>query len=169
MNNIGQFPESLPLLEKAHELSPKKQSISFELVTAYLNLGKDMEKAIDLAKSTYESAPYYYQAKFAYATTLVASGKEAEAKKLFADDPTLFTSTPMAQAYVTSKQYSKAIEIYKNLVKANPDEISYRGQLAQIQLTAGLKYEAIETLRTLAKDKPELKAQVEATIKQIGQ
>jgi Flp pilus assembly protein TadD len=169
MNNIGQFPESLPLLEKAHELSPKKQSITFELVTAYLNLGDNMDKAIELVKSAYESAPDYYQAKFAYATTLVAGGREAEAKKLFADDPSLFTSAPMAQAYITRKQYSKAIEIYKNLVKTNPDDVNYRAQLAQTQYTAGLKYEAIETLRALAKDKPELKDQVEATIKQIGQ
>lgn len=167
MNNIGQFPDALPLLEKAHELSPRKQSISLELMTTYLNLNVGMDKVIALAKSTYESAVSYSQAKSAYATTLVATGKEAEAKELFKDDLSAFNSPQIAQAYLINKQYSKAIEIYKILIKNNPSEIGYRAQLAQIQYTAGQKYEAIATLRAIAVDKPELKAQVEAAIKQI--
>jgi len=169
MNNIGQFTEALPLLEKAQELSPKKQSIIFELVTSYINLNTNLDKAVELAKMAYESAPDYYQAKFAYATTLVTAGKEKEAKELFKDDPSVLNSAQMAQAYFIRKEYWKAIEIYKTLIKENPNEINYRAQLAQIQYTAGQKYEAIATLRTLAKDKPELKDQIEAAIKQMGQ
>jgi O-antigen ligase/thioredoxin-like negative regulator of GroEL len=169
MNNIGQFQDALPLLEKAHQLSPNKQSISFELITTYINLGTKIEDAIKLAKTTYESAKDHDQAKFAYATTLIIGGKEAEAKELFKDNLSALNSPQIAQAYVSRKEYNKAIEIYKGLVKGNPNEINYRAQLAQTQYIAGLKYEAIETLRTLAKDKPELKAQVEAAIKQMGQ
>jgi Flp pilus assembly protein TadD len=169
MNNIGQFTEALPLLEKAQELSPKKQSIIFELVTSYINLNSNLDKAVALAKSAYESAPEYFQAKFAYATTLVTAGKEKEARELFKDDPSIFSSTQMAQAYFLRKEYWKAIEIYKTLVKENPGEINYQAQLAQIQYTAGQKYEATATLRALAKEKPELKDQIEAAIKQMGQ
>ena len=57
--------------------------------------------------------------------------------------------------------------IYKALVKANPKEINYLSQLAQTQYQAGQKYAAIETLRLISADKPELKGQIDEAIKQI--
>lgn len=167
MNNVGQYGEAVSLLEKALELSPSKQSIIFELVTGYLNMNTNLDRAVELIKGAYESAPDYYQAKFAYATTMVAAGKDAEAREIFKDEPDLFNSPQMAQAYVLSKKYSRAIEIYRNLIKENPTDINNRAQLAQVQYLAGQKYEAIATLQALANDNPELKAQIDATIKQI--
>ena len=167
MNGIGQYNEAVPLLEKALELSPKKQSIIYDLATSYLNLNTNIDKAVELMKGAYESAKSNSQAKISYATTLISAGKESEAKELFKDDPSALISPQIAQAYFVKKQYSKAIEVYKALVKSSPTNVNYLSQLAQIQYTAGLKYDAVETLRIIIKNNPELKEQVETAIKQI--
>ncbi len=167
MNNVGQYSEAVTLLEKGLELSPQKQSIIYELVTSYLNLNIKLDESVKLMKQAYESAPENAQAKLAYSTTLISAGKETEARELFKDDPSALVSPQVAQAYLVRKQYAKAIEIYKSLIKSNPKDINYRGQLAQIQYTAGLSYEAVQTLKAIAVDNPELKVQIDAAIKQI--
>lgn len=167
MNGIGQYGEAVPLLEKALELSPRKQSIIYDLATSYINLNKNIDKAVEIMKGAYESAKDNSQAKISYATTLISADKEKEAKELYKDNPTALITPQVAQVYFIKKQYTKAIEIYKALVKANPKDVNYRAQLAQTQFVAGFKYDAIETLRTISRDNPELKDQVEQAIKQI--
>ncbi len=167
MNGIGQYTEAVPLLEKALELSPKKQTIIYDLATSYLNLNTNIDKAVELMKGAYESAKDNSQAKISYATTLISAGKENEARELFKDNPSALVSPQIAQAYFVKKQYSKAIEVYKALVKSSPTDVNYLSQLAQIQYAAGLKYDSVETLRIIIKNNPELKEQVETAIKQI--
>lgn len=165
-NSIGQFIVSTPLLEKAHELSPDKQSVSFQLAGAYINANR-MEDALALYKKAYESEPSYTVAKNSYLSALVATGKEDEAKKIFSDSPELFETTQIAQIYASVKNYSKSIALYKKLLAANPTDLNLNSQLAQVQNMAGLKYEAIATLRKIAKDHPDLKIQVDEAIKQV--
>lgn len=166
MNGVGQYNYALPLLEKANKLTPRKQSAILLLAQLYMNSGKEKE-AVDLLKEAYESAPNNSNVRSAYATALVIVGKESEARKMFDNDPSIFESQQMAQTYAISKQYTKAIAVYKTLIKNNPTDVNYRAQLAQVQFEAGLKYDSILTLRALAEDRPDLKAQIEATIKQI--
>ena len=173
-NSIGQYNLALPLFEKAHELSPRKQTVDFELATDYLNLGSQgdktlNDKALQLMKQAYLSAPAYFQAKAAYVTALVLSGKEADARSEFKNDPAIFNTAQMAQAFISLKQYQKAIDIYKGLVKVSPTDVNIQAQLAQVQYTAGQISESVATLRAIEKDHPELKDQIEAAIKQIQQ
>lgn len=165
-NSTGQFIVSTPLLEKAHKLSPDKQSISFQLAGAYINANR-MEDALALYKKAYESEPGYTVAKSSYLSVLVAAGKEDEARKIFSDSPELFETTQIAQIYASIKNYSKSIALYKKLLATNPTDLSLNSQLAQVQNMAGLKYEAIATLRKIAKDHPDLKTQVDEAIKQV--
>lgn len=168
MNGIGQYTQAVPLLEKALELSPRKQSIIYELATSYLNVGNNNEKAVTLIKEAYESSPDNDAAKLAYATTLISADKEKEAKELYKDNLDALAVPQIAQVYINKKQYYKAIEIYRSLIKREPKELNYRSQLAQIQYMAGQKYDAIETLREISKDYPEYKEQVENAIKQLS-
>lgn len=73
----------------------------------------------------------------------------------------------MAQVYVLLKQYSKAISIYQKLVSASPADVNLRAELAQTQYAAGQTTIAIATLRSIEKDHPDLKDQIEAAIKQV--
>ena len=104
MNRVGQLNQAEPLLIKAHELSPAKQSVTFLLATTYVNIGKESQ-AVELLKQAYESDPTYEEAKLAYISSLIYSGREAEARSLFKDDLKLFETGRAADAYVSPQQY----------------------------------------------------------------
>ena len=166
-NQINQLQQAQSLLEKAHSLSPAKQSIDFQLATDYMNGGKT-EQGLALLKQAYESDTTYVDAQIAYAMGLIIAGKEKDARAFFHDDPAIFENPRMAQIYVSLKQYDKAIEIFKKLVAANPTDINTKAQLAQIQFTAGLKADGTATLKSLEADHPEYTQQIEAAIKQMS-
>ncbi|MFA6601237.1 MAG: O-antigen ligase family protein [Candidatus Paceibacterota bacterium] len=166
LNSVGKFTESLPILLSAHELSPAKQTISLELATTYLNNGK-LAEALSLLKGAYEAAPDFYQVKAAYLTVLVLAGQENVARMIAAPDTTIFETAQMAQAYVSLKEYDKAIAVYKKLAAATPSDINLPLRLAQIQYTAGYISQSVATLRGMEKDRPDLKDQIEAIIKSI--
>jgi O-antigen ligase/tetratricopeptide (TPR) repeat protein len=166
LNSIGQNGEAQSFLEKAHALTPGKQNVSFALANNYLSSNKK-DEAFQLLKKAYEDDPTFPEAKSAYAVALIITGKEAEARTIFKDDPTIFESEQIAQVYATLKQYQKAIAIYEKLVLAKPSDVNVRARLAQLQYLAGMKNQAIATLRKIGTDYPEYKVQVDETIKQI--
>jgi tetratricopeptide (TPR) repeat protein len=164
MNSVGSgFAEAEQHLTEALRLSPRKQSIMIQLALAQANNGKITE-ALALMKEAYESAPQNTQVKSAYANMFILSGKEAEGRKVLKDEQGLFETEVSAQIYSSLKQYSKAITLYKKLIAENPSNIQLRGMLAQVQDVAGMKYDAIATLRAIAKDYPEYKVGIEAAI-----
>ena len=164
-DSIGQYVQAASLLEEGHRLSPGKQTLDFELATALINTGKSPE-AEALLKQAYESAPDYFQAKNAYAITMVLDGKEAQARQMFNNDPAIFDTQQMAGIYASQKQYAKAITIFQNLASSSPTDVNIQGQLAQLQFTAGMKSASIKTLQGILKNHPELKDQIDAAIKQ---
>ncbi len=168
LNDIGAADQALPLLEKARELGPTKQSILISLAQDYLSLGKN-DEAVPLLKQAYESATENSQAKYAYAVGLVVSGKDSDARKMFNDDPTIFETSQMARVYSSLKQYQKAIDIYKKLLIASPKDVDLLGALAQTQFTAGMKSAAVKTLQSIVLDHPEYKTQIDGAIKQINE
>ena len=166
MSALGQNDEATKLLEKAHELTPNKQSVAIQLASIYIGNNKK-DEAIVLLKNAYESDHGYTEAKNAYVMGLILAGKEAEAQKIFVDSPEVFQTDQIARAYTSVKQYTKAIAIYTKLISADPKNVQLRGQLSQAQYESGNKWAAIETLKAIAKDSPEYKTQVDAAIKQI--
>jgi tetratricopeptide (TPR) repeat protein len=168
LNQASQFTDGQTYLEKAHMLSPGKQAISLELAGSYINLG-NYDAASALLKQAYESATDNNEARNAYAISLVLSGHEDQAVKQFGDDPTIFNTVQMAKVYTVRKNYTKAIAIVQKLIAADPTNLQLKSQLAQTQYTAGMISDAIVTLRSIEKDHPEMKDQIEAAIKQVQQ
>ena len=117
------------MLVKAYELSPKKQSIAYQLAAAYSAEGQK-DKAESLLKDTYESETSNTQAKQAYVIILISNGKEADARKMFGDDASMFDNTSVASTYMSLKQYDKAIALYKKLALANPKDVNVRAAVA---------------------------------------
>lgn len=167
-NNIGATDVALPILEKAYELSPKKQSIAFQLATAQMNQGKN-DEALALLKETYESDTSYYEAKRAYVVAMVLGGKEVDARKEFPNEIGLFENAQIAETYMSLKQYEKGIALFKKLALVDPKNIETRSAVAEAQYIAGQTWAAVETLKAIQKDFPELKEQIDAAIKQIQQ
>ncbi|MBI3634337.1 MAG: O-antigen ligase family protein [Candidatus Yonathbacteria bacterium] len=81
LSRIGHFDEALPYLIKARELSPSKQTILFELGSAYYNK-KDFTKAEEVFKMAYELAPEYGDAKKFYISILKVNGNNEELAKV---------------------------------------------------------------------------------------
>ncbi len=166
LEQIGSFAQAETMLEKAHLLSPTKQSISFALGTAYVNLGK-YDEAIAVLKTAYESETSDVDAKVAYVTALIAAGRDAEARKIFGNDPALFNTEQVAQAYAVAKQYSKAIAIYQTIIGTSTDNVNVQFRMAQTQYAAGMITQAIATLNLIKKNHPEYATQIDAAIKQV--
>lgn len=78
---IGKADEGLVYLNKAHELSPAKQMILFDIANGYY-IKKDLAKAEEVLKETYELAPEFPSAVKYYAQVLRENGKQAEAEKV---------------------------------------------------------------------------------------
>ncbi|MES2216196.1 MAG: O-antigen ligase family protein [Patescibacteria group bacterium] len=165
-NSVREFPKATELLKKAAELSPGKQSILLQLVNAEVAQNQLLE-ATALLKSMYETTPNHPDVRSAYARILILGDKEAEARKEFANDPSLFENDFVVQVYVQQKKYPQAITLIKKLIAADPKNANYRAGLAQIQALAGSKWEALQTLDAMQKDFPEYKSQIEEMIKEV--
>lgn len=165
-NSIGDVKNATPLLEKALELSPGKQTIIYELGSNYLNVGSTTE-GLALMKRAYESATENIVAKVNYAASLVSSGKEAEALKYFGDDKELFIDPKVINAYMYAKQYTKAIAAYKALIEKDPENMEAYSPLAYAYILNGQDSMAIDILRKAGNKFPAIKSQTDAYIKQI--
>jgi len=168
MDTIGQYSAAAQLLTTAHELSPLKQSIAIELSNSLINIGK-LDEAASLLGDTYNTDIGDGQAKLAYAVALVADGKEPEARKLMGNDPAAWNTPQMAQSYIVAKDYAGAIKVYQALLLASPGDVGTTVSLAQAEYAAGMKAEAIQTVRGIETSHPEYKDQIEAAIKQLAQ
>lgn len=166
LNTIGDFAEATPLLEKANELSPNKQSIMFELASNYMSINKN-QQAVDLLKKAYESEPSYALAKIAYVTSLIINNQEKKAHELFGDDPTIFTDQRIISAYIKNNQYDKVVAIYKQILAKNPDDLQSRFYLVGAYLGAKQTWLALQELKTLKVKAPEYASQIDETVKQI--
>ena len=69
LNRIGRPKEAMPYIQKAIELSPKKQTMRFELIQSLFTSGESA-KAMEEAKNTYELDIRYEQAKKVYIATI---------------------------------------------------------------------------------------------------
>lgn len=167
LEQIGSFSQAAPMLEKAHLLSPAKQSTDFALGTAYINLGQ-YDKALTILKQAYESATDNTDAVTEYVTALVVSGHDEQAHSLFGNDPSLFETKSIAQAYTLAKQYPKAISVYNYLIGTSTDNIDLQLQLAQTEYAAGMVSQAIATLKVIEANHPEYTNQLDAAIKQVS-
>jgi O-antigen ligase len=120
-NGINDGVSAEKALARAHELAPKKQLVSFDLVRAYLVQGKYTE-AYALAKETYDLAPAYGMASKMYQLAAVYAGKWSEAKAYIASkgEHVAFDSDILS-AMVSTRQIGLAIQLLNDLKKASPE------------------------------------------------
>lgn len=115
---FGKAKEAIAFLDKAQELSPKKQLIMFDRAVAY-QIGADYQKSFEISKEAYELNPAFLTAKARYIFALYRVGKDAEAEAI---EPQ-FLKDALEQSYdlVTNKAY------YDQVLGA---KIDYRANLA---------------------------------------
>ncbi len=170
-DNIGDRAKAQKFLEKAHILSPNKQSISFELAQVYMNIGSTTE-AVALMEKTYADAPENPVSKIAYIATLILNGEEKKALELFGNDKNeqgqnIFTDERILGVYVRLKQYPRAIELLKQAIAANPTNRQLYLSLTTAYLEMDNLREAAAQIRIIIEKFPETKAELEPFLKDL--
>jgi len=82
----GEIDKGIEYLKKALELSPTKQTILFELASAYYSK-KDTVKSEEIFKRAFELAPEFETAEKYYLQILLINGKRKEAEKILKEYP----------------------------------------------------------------------------------
>ena len=168
LNHLGRPSEALVSLQKAHELSPAKQQISFELGSVYLTLGKK-EEALALFKTAFEGAPEFETARLYYAAAAVYAGNFKLVNDLLV--PRFGTiAVPndlLIKAYFDVKRYDLVLGVWKTRVLEAPKNPQFRISLAAAYLLVGERQRAIAELQEIIKLKPEARAEVEEYIAKI--
>lgn len=165
-NSIGDWASALPLIQKARELSPYKQTPMLDLAINYINTSKPKE-AVEIAKKAYELATDYPLAQSVYVMSLINNGEEQKARELFLDKPELFSDQRVIGLYMKNKQYDKAISAYKNVLTKNPNDVDTHSRLASVYYISNQLQKAIEELKVLKTLSPQLNKEIDATIKMI--
>ncbi|MEK7107253.1 MAG: O-antigen ligase family protein, partial [Patescibacteria group bacterium] len=164
----GDYENAMKEFERAHELSPGKQSIIFELGANAQSLGRN-EEALQYFKEAFELAPEFTSARVYYAAALIRAKQDRLADEILgpivqtgaAADPNI------ASAYVSRGRYDKIVEIWRERVKALPKDIQARFTLSAALVGAGQSAQAIAELEEVKAIDPSVKAQVDEFIKQV--
>ncbi|MDO8594500.1 MAG: O-antigen ligase family protein [bacterium] len=167
-NRSGQYEAALPHLLKAHELSPNKQTISFELANTYLTIGKFPE-ALSLLKQAFESAPDFANARIAYTAAAIYAKEFDTADALIASSPDggIATDERLIKAYYEAKRYDKAAAMLQVRLKQDPNDVQSHISLAAAYLLSGNRQGAISELQIAVTLNPDFKQQGEFYINEI--
>ncbi|MEX0916911.1 MAG: tetratricopeptide repeat protein, partial [Candidatus Paceibacterota bacterium] len=169
LNNFNRTQESLGYIERAHELSPMKQQISFLLGLTHIANGNE-EKALPLFKEAFESAPQYEEARQMYVVALVYNREFVLADQVLAEyygADVLPNNQRLLQAYHSVGRFDKVVDIWELRANLNPQDAQTRVSLAAAYYQAGRPQEAIEILRQVIAQVPSFKEQGEELIRQI--
>ena len=163
----GRPDEALEYLEKAHELSPTKQIILFEIGSRKSGKG-DHEGAFEAFKEAYDLAPENDEARKLYALSAIYVEDLDLAADLLEEEGTLAVDdTRFLRAYDSLGMHEQVIEILKKRVEKNPDNAQTYVSLAAGYLKAGDQAAAIADIRKGIEADPNFKAQGEKFINDI--
>jgi tetratricopeptide (TPR) repeat protein len=165
---FGDYGDAAVALQKAHELSPRKQTIYFEMAQNALSRGETSQAAA-LYKEAYDLAPSYTDAALYYASALIRTGKTQEASTILAPlvESGAAADARILAALVDTKRLSLAIPLWQARIKANPRDMQSYATLAAIYYENGNKAQAIATLQAAEAVDPSVAAQFDPLIKEV--
>ncbi len=168
LDAYGDYANAAVALQRAHELSPAKQTILFELGANAQARGSAAE-AMKYFKEAYELAPEFVNARTLYAASAIRAKEDGVADELLAPiiESGGAADPRVADAYVERGRYDKIVSIWKARAKAHPQEAQTRYTLAVALYVMGNPREAIAQLEDLIRVSPDSKAQAESLIEKM--
>ena len=160
----GDLSTSVTALEKAIELSPRKQTIYLELINTYLSL-EEKEKALVAAKKIYEFDLEFSDARLAYILMLIYNRQITEAEALLRKTDNL--DERFINAYVEIGEYNKVLNLWQTRVAQEPNNVQFRFSLAAAYLTVGQRTKSIAELEKAIAIDPAVKEQATMLIREI--
>jgi len=169
LGQIGNLDDARVQLLKAHDLSPLKQQVDFQLASLEMTAG-NLQKALDWTKQAYELDTNFDQARLLYASMAIRAGDRTLAASLLL--PKFNTVTPdddnILSAYLAIKDYSSVLTILKERVQKSPNDVQAHTQLAAGYLEAGDRADAVAELQKVIALDPNQAQQAQYYIDQIN-
>ena len=167
-DSFGNYAAGAKTLARAHELSPKKQSILYEMARNAQMRG-DIAGMMLYFKTAYELYTPNVQARILYAAAAIATGNDALATELLA--PVIATGEAadprIAGAYLKLKRFDKIAAIWEVYVKVHPADPQGYFTLAAAYYSMGERTKAIAALEAASKISPQVALQAATFIEQI--
>lgn len=172
LNKFKLYDEAIKHLEKALNLSPKKQIIMFELSSSYISK-KEYEKALAILKEAYELEPAFADARDLYAVGAIYAGRNDIARDILipAYGTVAVPQDSFVNAYAAAGDYRTVVEIWQKRIKelneTGSDNPQFHISLAAAYLKNGERQKAISELETAIKLNSNFKDQGEYYINEI--
>ncbi|TSC67482.1 MAG: hypothetical protein CEO19_206 [Parcubacteria group bacterium Gr01-1014_73] len=168
LTRFQRYDEALAHLNKALELSPKKQIILFEIGLIYISTNQ-YDKALEIFRQAYELEKNYPEARDYYAMAAIYAGKNDLVKLLLEPvyGTTLVDGDNFIKAYADTNQYQKVLAIWQARVEKNPNLIKNYIGLGASYLLVGQRTKAIEAIEKAIGLDPSFKEQGEYYIREI--
>ncbi|MBX4210365.1 O-antigen ligase family protein, partial [Candidatus Parcubacteria bacterium] len=144
LDGVGMYDKALPFLLKAHELSPTKQTIDFEVGSNYLSQGQ-FDNAYNILKEAYDRNHAFQDALAIYATAAIYDKRFDEASKVLTEafGTDLVNDDRIIRAYQFAGKFDKIQKIFEARIAQNPNDYNSYPPLAGAYLQLGQPAKAI--------------------------
>ncbi len=168
LRNIGDTKKALSILEEGVKLSPKKQTLLFELATTKL-IAQDFTGALAVFKEAYELEPAFLEAKKMYAIGALYAKDEKLANDLIATLPReyILEDDRFINVLVDLGRYQDIIDILSARIAEGKDEAQNNISLSIAYLRLGQRQKSLEILRNFVTRNPSYADQIELFINEI--
>ena len=165
---LGRYDEALTYAAKAVELSPRKQTILFDLGGIYLGNGKPME-ALAVFKQAFDLATSSKEARIIYAVGAIYNKNLTLAKDILvpAFNTIEVDDDRMVKAFYENGYFTEVVHIWQKRVEKAPTDYQKRVSLAAAYYAAGDRQSSIRELEEAIKLEPKFKEQGEELIREL--
>ncbi|QQG37869.1 MAG: O-antigen ligase family protein [Candidatus Kaiserbacteria bacterium] len=164
----GDDAGALAALQRALSLSPKKQTIMYEIAAAQLAQGQ-VDAALATYKQAFELLEENVDARLYYAAAAIRFGEAQLADELLA--PVIPTGraadSRITAAYAQAGRYDKIAVIWEARVQTDPQDVQARFTLAAAYYGQGDSARAISALEEIGRLFPDAKSQADSLISDI--
>ena len=168
LDSYGDHANAKIALARAHELSPRKQTILFQMAQNAQVRGDRTEVIADL-KTAFEIEESVGEARLMYAAVLIGAGNDALADQVLA--PIIASGgaadSRIAAAYVARRRFDKMIPIWEARAAVDTKNVQVFYTLAAAYYSVGNTSKAIEALERAKEADPSIAAQADSLIQQV--
>ena len=157
-SRLGRHNDSLTALNKALELSPKKQQIYFMVADTYLSLNQPI-KSLEIMQRAYDFDPTFPDAVKNLAVTAIINGRDSYAREVLTRhfDTDLVADARLINAYVSVGNFARVRDIWLDFIRQNPNNPQYHVNLAATYLQLGERAKSIQKLERAIELNPQFK------------
>ncbi len=167
-SSYGDSDNAIKYLQKARELSPKKQTLLFSLGSTYLGKG-DFESGVKIMKEAFELDKSFKEARVMYGIALLYAKNKSEALEVLKELPkeSALTDQRILQALYTGGYYQEALDSINFIIGKTPNNPAFYFSRAAILYKLGKPNQAIVDLNKVVELNPAVKGEIDGVINKI--